>query len=452
MNVRNAFSAPLVLSLLPLAGVLALPASVAAQAPSPTHFSRDPALLEAKEQQLIAATRAQNPAMADALQKAFSQDIVAQIAPQLKTVGLDPDDMADMTTIYWVNAWEAANGVIGSQPDRALVQGARRQIAGVLASDARLAQMTDAQKQDVADTMLIQGLLVDARMQAVAKQPAGQRQQMSDTIAGEAQQLLKTDLRAVTLTPQGFKPKSAASATPAARNPALMPSGAAPAHAENWTKVEGVYFRSAFISGVGGMMVQDFEPLVLFRDGTYYAVDDAALEDVDLAAEHARKPGRFGKWQKAGTRFTLIDDDDKDGKSDPVALQDGQFFKAFPAEASGGKLAATYSRVSGGGNTALGGDVIVGGRTDISFAADGSFGRKGSRGGLNTGASTGVGVSVHGKNASAGRYRIKNYTITMTQADGRTERKFFAFGSHHNPPALDTDMMFIGDRVYVVMD
>ncbi|VWX54251.1 DUF6683 family protein [Novosphingobium sp. 9U] len=452
MNFRDPVCA-LALHVLPIAGALAWPGATLAQAPSPTHFTRDPALLAAKEQELIAATRAQNPAMADALQKAFSQDIIAQIAPQLRTVGLDPDDVADMTTVYWVNAWEAANGLVGREPDRALVQGARRQIAGVLAKNPALAKMTDAQKQDIADTMIIQGLLVDARMQAVAKQPAAQRKQMSDAIAGEAQQMLKTDLRAVTLTPQGFTPKTPASAgnRPSART-APVPAGVAPLHPENWKNVEGVYFRSAFTFGVGGMMVQEFEPLVLFRDGTYYAIDEAALEDVDLAAEHAAKPGHFGKWQKTGARYTLVDDDDKDGRSDPVALQDGQFFKAFPAEASGGKLAATYSRVSGGGNTALGGDVIVGGRTDLTFSPDGSFGRKGSGGGMNTGATSGVGVSVHGSNASAGRYQIKNYTITMTQPDGRTERKFFAFGSQKTPPALDADMMFLGDRVYVILD
>lgn len=459
MRCHYVVRALLLIGGVPFTAVLASAGASMAQTASPTHFKRDPALLAAKERQLVELTRAQNPAMADALQKAFREDLIAQLEPLLRQVGLDPDDMADMTTVYWVNAWEAANGVIGSQPDRALVQGARQQIAGVLAKNPGLAQMTDAQKQDVADTMIIQGLLVDARMQAVAKQPAAQRKQMSDTIAAEAQQLLKTDPRAVALTPQGFKPKASSgsaalkgdsSAPGPGPGPAL--AAAVPGHPENWKNVEGVYFRSAFTFGVGGMMVQDFEPLVLFRDGTYYAIDGAALEDVDLASEHASKPARFGKWQKTGGRYTLVDDDDKDGKSDPVALQDGQFFKAFPSEASGNKLAATYSRVSGGGDTALGGDVIVGGRTDLTFSVDGSFGRKGSGGAMNTGATTGVGVSVHGRNASAGRYQIKNYTITMTQADGRTERKFFAFGSHKTPPVLDADMMFIGDRVYVVMD
>lgn len=455
MTTRRYSQALLLACLGPALALATQPGTSLAQSASATRFNRDPALLEAKERKLVELTRAQNPAMAQALEQAFSGDLIAQLEPQLRQVALDPSDMADMTTVYWINAWEGANGLFGRQPDRALVQGAREQIAGVLAKNPGLSRMTDAQKQDVADTMIIQGLLVDARMQAAAKQPAPQRQQLSDAIAAEAQQILKTDLRAVTLTPQGFKPKlaGAAGAAPGRTSPAAPAlASAPPSHPENWKAVEGVYFRSAFIFGVGGMMVQDFEPVVLFRDGTYYAIDDAALEDVDLTSERARRPGDFGQWRKSGNSYTLVDNDDKDGKSDPMALQDGRFFKAFPAEAAGNTLAKTYSRVSGGGNTALGGDVIVGGRTDIAFSPDGSFGRKGGGGAMNTGATSGVGVTVSGRNASAGRYQIKNYTITMTQPDGRTERKFFAFGSAKTPPALDTDMMFIGDRVYVEMD
>lgn len=440
------------------AAALLAPTVVLAAPGSPTHFTRDPALLKAKQQKIVEMARAQSPQMAAALEQAFSQDIIAQLDAPLRAAGLDSSDMADMTTLYWINAWEGANGIVGRQTDPALVRGARAQLAGVMAKNPSMAQMTDAQKQDIADTMIIQGLLIEARMQGAAKQGAAAQKQVSDAVASEAQQMLKTDLRAVMLTPQGFKPKAGAAA--ASASPGAAPAtGGAPiassggSHPENWKNVDGVYFRSSFTFGVGGMMVQDFRPLVLFRDGTYYAIDEAALEDVDLAAEHAAHPGRFGKWSKAGNSYTLVDDDDKDGKSDPTVLQDGKFFKAFAAEASGNKLAATYSRVSGGGNTALGGDVMIGGRTDITFSPDGSFGRKGSGGGMNSGATSGgASVSVYGSNASAGRYQIKNYTITMTQPDGRTERKFFAFGSHKTPALLDQDMMFIGDRVYVVMD
>ncbi len=78
-----------------------------------------------------------------------------------------------------------------------------------------------------------------------------------------------------------------------------------PRHAANWAAVEGVYFRSTTGVGVGGMVVIEFEPLILFRDGSYYEIDDVALEDVDLAAERATKPRRFGRWTRSGDSYVL---------------------------------------------------------------------------------------------------------------------------------------------------
>ena len=432
------------------------PQSLLAAPGSPTHFTRDPALLRAKQQKLIDGMRAQNPQAAAALQQAFSQDIIAQIRPAFEEVGLDSDDMADMMAAYWINAWEAANGIVGQKTDRALVQGAQRQIASTIAKNPAMAKLTDAQRQDIADTMILQSLLIAARMEGAVKQGPEAQRQMSAAIAQEAQQQTKTDMRAVTLTADGFKPKnaSAAGSPPPApprggTAPATLSGSAAPDHPENWQLVDGVFFRSTFIVGVGGMMVQDFEPIILFKDGGYYEVEGPALEDMDLAAARRAKPARWGRWQKSGTGYALTDS--KGRLSKPMDLQQGQFFKAFNAETGGNKLAKTYTRVSGGGNTAMGGDTIVAAQTDLTFTPDGSFMRKGSGGGSNNGQWTGASVASYARNANAGRYQIKNYTITMTQPDGSTKRQFFAFGSEQTPARLDTDIMFVGDNIYTVM-
>lgn len=435
---------------------IALPAAVIAAPGSPTHFTRDPALLKAKERQLVDAVRTQSPQAADALEKAFAQDIIAQLQPSFRETGLDSNDMADMTTTYWINAWEAANGIVGRKTDPALIRGARNQIAGVMAKNPATASMTDAQKQDVADAMLLQGLMIAVRMKsAAAKGPEVQRQ-MSDTIAKEAQQVTKTDLRAVTLTAEGFRPRTGGGSGGSASAPAPVPARPggtmapvpAAGHADNWQKVEGVYFQSFYTFGVGGMMIQDFRPVVLFRDGSYYRVEGQALEDMDLAAARAAKPARWGRWQKSGASFILTDEKGKASK--PLQLQSGQFYKAFGAEATGNKLTNRYTRVSGGGNTALGGDTIIASQTDISFSPDGNFARQTGGGGSNSGQYTGASVVTTARNANAGRYQIRRHTITMTQPDGSTKRQFFAFGSQKNPALLDTDMMFIGSNVYSV--
>ncbi len=142
---------------------------------------------------------------------------------------------------------------------------------------------------------------------------------------------------------------------------------AEPRHAANWAAVEGVYFRSTTGVGVGGMVVIEFEPLILFRDGSYYEIDDAALEDVDLAAERAAKPRRFGRWTRSGDSYVLTG---TGGKPQDYRLQDGSFFKAYPAEASERTIARSYRRMSGGGNTAMGGNVMIAVSNRYDFRSD----------------------------------------------------------------------------------
>lgn len=409
-----------------------------AQAQSATRFVRDPARFRANQQKLVAALRRQSPQMADAVAQGLSGDLIATLAPELRKLGLNADDMADMTAAYWVAAWEAAHDIVGRRTDPALLAGARRQIAGTMAAGA--ARMTDADRQDVADMMLLQALLIDARMKGAAQGGAAARRRMSDAIAQEAGALLKTDLRAVDLSAAGFKPAGGAAATPSA----AAGTGTAPAHAENWQRVEGVYFKSYSTFGVGGMAIQDFEPVVLFRDGRYYEVEGPALEDVDLTASQARKPGAWGKWRKQGATFLLTD---HKGNTHDYQLQQGSFFKAFPAEAGGGRLSRPYKRISGGGDAALGGTMAIAAQSRFAFAPDGRF-----TGGTSMGAS-GAGVAAYGRRpAAGGQYRIARHTITMTGPDGRPVREFFAFGSQGTPARFDDDMLFMGDRVFVKDD
>lgn len=409
----------------------------AAQASNATRFVRDPARFRANQQKLVSAMRVQSPEAAAALEQAFSRDLIATIAPDLRRLGISADDMADMTAAYWVAAWEASHDMVGHRTDPALVAGARRQIAATLAKDA--ARMRDGDKQDVADTMLFQTLLVDARMKAAAQGGPEMRRRMSDAIHSEAAALLKTDLRQVKLTRAGFSPANGAATAPGG-----APAASAGAHAANWQKVEGVYFKSYTTFGVGGMMISDFEPVILFRDGSYYEVEGEALEDVDLAASRAAKPRIWGRWRKQGDTFLLTDEK---GRTNDYKLQQGSFFKAFPAEAAGGKLSRSYKRISGGGNSAIGGTMAIAAQTNFTFAPDGRF---------TTGSSMGaVGANVAAssrRNGGPGRYRIERHSITLTGPDGRPRREFFALGSQGTPARPDADMIFIGDRVFVEDD
>jgi hypothetical protein len=258
--------------------------------------------------------------------------------------------------------------------------------------------------------------------------------------------MLRRFVLLVVLTSLGAAPQSVAESAP----PAAASSAA---HPENWQRVEGVYFRSYTTFGVGGMVIVDFEPLVFFHDGSYYEVEGPAIEDMDLAASRRAKPNKWGRWAKGADKgadnFTITN---SKGKSSQHKLQGGSFFKAFPAEAGSNKLAAKYTRVSGGGNSALGGEMTIAAQTNLSFTADGRYMRASSAGAIGSGDKTGVATSAYSSRPASGigRYRVERYTITLTEPDGKTRRQFFAFGSKKSPPQPDTSMMFVGDRVYVV--
>lgn len=254
--------------------------------------------------------------------------------------------------------------------------------------------------------------------------------------------------RAIALACRGALADLGGGKAPAPATAAAPPIKAGPAaHAGNWSKVAGVYFRSTTGFGAGGMVTVAFEPLILFTDGSYYEIDDAALEDTDLAAERAAHPRRFGRWTGGGTRFVLTG---TGGKPNDYQLQQGSFFKAFPAGAA--PLSGPFKATGGGGNAAMGGDVFIMTQSILNFGAGGRFTNDRFAGAMNSGASTGVGSTVRGGGKGGGTYSVDRHTLTLRHADGRTERRFFAFSSHKTPAQVDKDMIFVGDTAYVLDD
>ncbi len=260
---------------------------------------------------------------------------------------------------------------------------------------------------------------------------------------------------AVKACSEEFKRAPAAKETPhrgftkAAPVPPSPVAGAEPPkHPGNWAAVEGVDFRITYISGVGGMPLPDYEPLVFFKDGSYYEIDKTALEDVDLASQKQSHPKRWGRWRQAGSTYSLSA---SNGHTEDYKLEDGGLFKAFKADAAGNKLASRYKRISGGGNSALGGDVMVAVSSSMQFTPDGQFSGGTNVGALNSGGQTGVSSATGSdrRMPAPGAYQLDNFTLTLRYPDGRIERNFFAFGSQGKPPRVDTDMIFIGSRTFV---
>ncbi|SFU50543.1 hypothetical protein SAMN02799631_00996 [Methylobacterium sp. 174MFSha1.1] len=444
------------------AGGPPLPAQIRGNAPD-APSAEAPALPFATSAALRAETvarhvrelRATNPiAAAEVAREMARHDYDAIFQGFLDGTELRAGDAGDVLTAFIALQWMVANDAT-VEPSAAALRAVRRQMVVPLADKPPLSQ--DASRAAFAEQVKLRAVLHHAGWQA-----AKRLGMLPTFLAGLSKDFIPpAKLRAVVLTDDGLvgkgarRPAREAPAAAAASPTTPAPTTPAPAepeppaeprHAANWAGVEGVYFRAATGVGVGGMVVIEYEPLILFRDGTSYEIADAALEDVDLAAERAAHPRRFGRWTRAGDAYRLTG---QGGKPQDYKLQDGSFFRAFPAEAGERTIARAYRRLSGGGTSAMGGDVTVAVSNRYDFRQDGTYGRGGSLGATNSGASTGVGSAIGRRRApEGGRYALERHTLTLAGPDGRSRRLFFAFGSQGDPARPDREMAFIGGSVF----
>jgi hypothetical protein len=422
---------------------------------TPLPFTSSAELRAATVAREVRALRATNPiGAAETAREMAKHDYDTIFRGFLDGTPLRPDDAGDVLAAFVALQWMVANDSM-TEPSPSALKAIRRTFVEPLAVKPPLSQ--PATRAAFAEQVKLRMVLHHAGWKA-AKQlgvlprflatlsnefiPASKLQALALTDEG----LVGKGARRSALRPDAPPPVADARPTPPP-TPAAPPPDAAqpPRHAANWDAVEGVYFRSTTGFGVGGMMTIDFEPLIFLRDGTYYEIADTALEDVDLSAERIAKPRRFGRWTRAAKGFVLTD---SKGKSNDYALGDGSFFRAFPA-ASGESVKRSYRRLSGGGNTALGGSVSIAVESRYDFRSDGSYGRGGSVGAINSGGDTGVGTAIGRRRApEGGRYALDRHTLTLTAADGRSRRVFFAYSSQKEPPEIDRDMIFIGDDVF----
>lgn len=157
----------------------------------------------------VAKSRAANKAGGDEIERLLSDDIIGLVGKQVAPLGLRTDDVADAIALYVMEAWEIANQNV-LQPDRARAQAVRRQMVRAIASTPQLAASGDAAKQELAESMIVHAALLSsgyAQARNEGNQPI--MDAVSDAAHKGAQASLGLDLRSMTLTPAGLRPKGA---------------------------------------------------------------------------------------------------------------------------------------------------------------------------------------------------------------------------------------------------
>jgi hypothetical protein len=151
----------------------------------------------------IAKTRAQSSENADQMAQMFaSTDIFAAFAQGLAPAGLKIDNVADCYAAYWISAWEAANGIVGSQTSRTQAQAVKAQVSRALLSTPEFTKSSAAQKQELAEALLIQTALISASAEAAVNDPA-QMEALGQAVRQGAK-AMGLDLDAMTLGEAGF--------------------------------------------------------------------------------------------------------------------------------------------------------------------------------------------------------------------------------------------------------
>lgn len=151
---------------------------------------------------MVKRWQAVDPAAAADFQQSLRRiDLFKVLAADLQKVGLRVNNVADAYAVYWFNAWEAVNGV-RTEGSRKQAQGVKLQVARAMLDSGALGQTTEAQKQETAEELLIQAVIISAANGAVQGDLDGQLA-LAEAVQAHARQW-GLDLTLMRLTEDGF--------------------------------------------------------------------------------------------------------------------------------------------------------------------------------------------------------------------------------------------------------
>lgn len=183
------------------APVKAAPAPVAkAEA---LNFKVSPAVRQKVIDSFLGEITAASPESGAEWQKVFgSGDVFGEVNKQVKSMfGLTTTNLADVWAVYWSYAWLMTRSRT-DDPTRAQAVGLRDQFRPLLLSLPAASGLSDAQKQEMAESLLLQTVLFGVLAEAWKDDPASRAEFGQGLQQGTAQ--LGLDLGQVELTDRGF--------------------------------------------------------------------------------------------------------------------------------------------------------------------------------------------------------------------------------------------------------
>jgi hypothetical protein len=189
------------------------------------------------------------------------------------------------------------------------------------------------------------------------------------------------------------------------------------------SQIDGVYLEQGYQMGVGGYMYLNYSPVLLLKDGWAYDGWLGTPADLSISLSRKLEPNGWRRFERKGNQIRI---QTKDGKWSKFA----KWNKVEPAKA-GDKLVGTFTRLSGGGNTAFGGDTMIAVFSSYTFKKDGTFitdrGSSASGGQETTNPNGAPAVVTTSNSSASGTYKLDGYTLELKYGNGKVDRKGFVW-------------------------
>ena len=182
----------------------AQPAAPTAANPAALRYAPSTARRRSNLNGMIANMRRADPAGAAELQRIFATEDFIELAGRgLAPYGLRTDNVADAYAAWWVNAWLAwAGDASDTRPAQA--RAVSDQAGRALLATPAFVNATDAEKQALAESLIVQAALIGGATERLKTDPSQKAQlRAAMTQAGRSMGL---DFSAMRLTPTGFVP------------------------------------------------------------------------------------------------------------------------------------------------------------------------------------------------------------------------------------------------------
>jgi hypothetical protein len=185
------------------------PAPAARDLPRTTDFTFQPSAEVSRQfraQYIARYASSDRPDVVQFRQLLEMQTWVSDFRTDANAYGLNGNDVADAMTGYWVRTWM----VVNDQPAPSIeqVHAVNRQIRAGLATNPNFAQMSDAERQEVAELLIYQQSLAYGLYKGAVSTGATEKKQQLQQMVNATMMQSGIDLTQMDLTNSGFQVRS----------------------------------------------------------------------------------------------------------------------------------------------------------------------------------------------------------------------------------------------------